>query len=64
MNLKLNIFKHRRLLKLYLSTITLVGTILTAQIATAETVMEKVARTGVLTAGTSKDAFPFAYAGH
>ncbi len=32
------------------------------QIASAETVMEKVARTGVLTAGTSKDALPFAFA--
>jgi polar amino acid transport system substrate-binding protein len=31
-------------------------------VATAETVMQKVARTGVLTAGTSKDALPFAYA--
>jgi polar amino acid transport system substrate-binding protein len=30
-------------------------------VARAETVMEKVARTGVLTAGTSKDALPFAY---
>jgi polar amino acid transport system substrate-binding protein len=30
-------------------------------IAGAETVMEKVARTGVLTAGTSRDALPFAY---
>ncbi len=30
-------------------------------VASAETVMEKVKRTGVLTAGTSKDAFPFAY---
>lgn len=29
--------------------------------ALAETVMEKVARTGTLTAGTSKDALPFAY---
>ena len=29
--------------------------------ARAETVMQKVKRTGVLTAGTSKDAFPFAY---
>lgn len=38
------------------------GTVLTTQIAVAETVMEKIARTGVLTAGTSKDAFPFAYA--
>ncbi|MTJ47871.1 amino acid ABC transporter substrate-binding protein [Dolichospermum sp. UHCC 0259] len=31
-------------------------------VAGAETVMEKVARTGVLTAGTSRDALPFAYA--
>lgn len=29
--------------------------------AVAETVMQKVARTGVLTAGTSRDAMPFAY---
>ena len=62
MNLKSNIFKHRRLLKLCLSAITIVGAVFTTQIGTAETVMEKVARTGVLTAGTSKDAFPFAYA--
>jgi polar amino acid transport system substrate-binding protein len=32
------------------------------QVATAQTVLEKVAKTGVLTAGTSKDAFPLAYA--
>ncbi len=31
-------------------------------VAGAETVMQKVARTGVLTAGTSRDALPFAYA--
>lgn len=30
-------------------------------VAGAETVMQKVARTGVLTAGTSRDALPFAY---
>lgn len=30
-------------------------------VASGETVMEKVARTGVLTAGTSRDALPFAY---
>jgi len=30
-------------------------------VVSAETVMEKVARTGVLTAGTSRDALPFAY---
>ena len=32
------------------------------QVASAQTVLEKVAKTGVLTAGTSKDAFPRAYA--
>jgi polar amino acid transport system substrate-binding protein len=31
-------------------------------LAHAETVIQKIARTGVLTAGTSKDAIPFAYA--
>ena len=36
-------------------------TIFVTQIASAETVMEKVSRTGTLTAGTSKDALPFAY---
>jgi polar amino acid transport system substrate-binding protein len=30
-------------------------------VVAAETVMQKVARTGVLTAGTSRDALPFAY---
>jgi polar amino acid transport system substrate-binding protein len=43
-----------------------VGTILSLlvplQAACAQTVLEKVAKTGVLTAGTSKDAFPLAYA--
>jgi polar amino acid transport system substrate-binding protein len=33
----------------------------TPSIAAAETVMEKIARTGVLTAGTNNDAMPFAY---
>ncbi|VEP11523.1 Periplasmic component of amino acid ABC-type transporter/signal transduction system [Hyella patelloides LEGE 07179] len=60
--MRLNIFKHRRLLRLWLSGITILSTVLTTQLAVAETVMEKVSRTGVLTAGTSKDAFPFAYA--
>jgi polar amino acid transport system substrate-binding protein len=32
------------------------------QTASAQNVLEKVAKTGVLTAGTSKDAFPLAYA--
>ena len=50
-----------RFLKLWLSSITLLGTILATQIVSAETVIEKVTRTGILTAGTSKDALPFAY---
>lgn len=54
-------FQRSKLLQLCLSSIAVLSTILTPQIATAETVMEKVARTGVLTAGTSKDALPFAY---
>ena len=52
-------------LKIYRNVTPLVfGLILSALIpgvAKAETVMEKVARTGVLTAGTSRDALPFAY---
>ena len=54
--------QRSRLSKLWLYGITLLSTVLSTQLATAETVMEKVAKTGVLTAGTSKDAFPFAYA--
>lgn len=47
-----------------LATITTLSLLLTTfipAVAKAETVMEKVARTGVLAAGTSKDAIPFAY---
>lgn len=55
-------YQRSRFSKLFLSGITLLSTVLTTQIATAETVMEKISRTGVLTAGTSKDALPFAYA--
>ena len=53
--------QHSRFSQLLFYGITLVSTVITTQIATAETVMEKLARTGVLTAGTSKDALPFAY---
>ena len=35
--------------------------VLSSQSAIAETVLEKIERTGTLTAGTSKDALPFAY---
>ncbi len=54
-------YQRSRFSKLCLYGIALLSTVLTTQIVTAETVMEKVARTGVLTAGTSKDALPFAY---
>jgi polar amino acid transport system substrate-binding protein len=37
-------------------------TLLGPQIASANSVLEKIAKTGVLTAGTSKDSSPFAYA--
>jgi polar amino acid transport system substrate-binding protein len=46
--------------------ISAVGTILFLlvpfQAVCAQTVLEKISKTGVLTAGTSKDAFPLAYA--
>ena len=35
--------------------------VLATSLVSAETVVEKIARTGTLTAGTSKDALPFAY---
>ncbi|BAZ67548.1 MAG: amino acid ABC transporter substrate-binding protein [Pelatocladus maniniholoensis HA4357-MV3] len=44
-----------------ITTLSFLLTTFTPAVAKAETVMEKVARTGVLTAGTSKDAIPFAY---
>ncbi|HHP7231672.1 MAG TPA: amino acid ABC transporter substrate-binding protein [Xenococcaceae cyanobacterium] len=50
-----------RVFKLWLSGITFLSLILATPTATAETIKEKIARTGVLTAGTSKDAIPFAY---
>lgn len=55
-------FQRGRFCQVWFYGITLLSIVLTTPIATAETVMEKVARTGVLTAGTSKDALPFAYA--
>ena len=57
-----NIYQYNKLLKLCLFGVTCLGTVVTSQSVMAETVIERVARTGVLTAGTSKDAFPFAYA--
>jgi len=44
-----------------IATLSLLLTAALPSVASAESVMQKVKRTGVLTAGTSKDAFPFAY---
>jgi polar amino acid transport system substrate-binding protein len=44
-----------------LSALGLLFVLLPAQPVFAHSVLEKVIKTGVLTAGTSKDAFPFAY---
>ncbi len=42
--------------------LALLGTSFSSQLATAETVMEKIQRTGIVTAGTSQEAPPFAFA--
>lgn len=47
--------------KLAITTLSLIFTVITPSLALGETVIQKVARTGVLTAGTSKDAIPYAY---
>lgn len=47
--------------KITVAALSLLLTAALPGVASAETVMEKVKRTGVLSAGTSKDAFPFAY---
>lgn len=57
----LNPYQYLKVLKRLLYGVTLLSVVLTSQSVMAETVMEKITRTGVLTAGTSKDAFPFAY---
>jgi polar amino acid transport system substrate-binding protein len=44
------------------ATLSLMFATAMPNLAIAETVMQKVKRTGVLTAGTSRDAIPFAYA--
>ncbi len=53
----LNIMYHKRLF----AALSVLFTLLSSQSAIAHSVLEKVVKTGVLTAGTSKDAFPFAY---
>lgn len=45
-----------------IATATLLGTLITPQLAAAESVLEKIDRTGTLTAGTNADALPFAFA--
>ncbi|MBD2412747.1 amino acid ABC transporter substrate-binding protein [Nostoc calcicola FACHB-389] len=47
--------------KIAIPILSLMFAMLMPNVAAAETVMQKVARTGVLTAGTSRDALPFAY---
>ncbi|GBE92518.1 amino acid ABC transporter substrate-binding protein [Nostoc cycadae WK-1] len=54
----INITKYT---KIAIPVISLALAAIMPNVATAETVMQKVTRTGVLTAGTSKDALPFAY---
>ena len=44
-----------------LVTLGVLSSLLLSKPAIANSVLEKVAKTGVLTVGTSKDAFPFAY---
>lgn len=53
--------KHKYLFLGAVTLLSLVSGTVVASPAQAETVMERVKRTGVLTAGTSKDAIPFAY---
>ncbi|MFH7026839.1 MAG: amino acid ABC transporter substrate-binding protein [Heteroscytonema crispum UTEX LB 1556] len=48
--------------KFAVATLSLMFATAMPGLAAAETVMQKVSRTGVLTAGTSRDAIPFAYA--
>ncbi|MBC1237995.1 ABC transporter substrate-binding protein [Nostoc linckia z18] len=47
--------------KIAIPILSIMFAMLVPHVVAAETVMEKVARTGVLTAGTSRDALPFAY---
>lgn len=47
--------------KMVIAALSLLLTAAIPGVASAESVMQKVKRTGILTAGTSKDAFPFAY---
>ncbi|OYD89539.1 amino acid ABC transporter substrate-binding protein [Nostoc sp. 'Peltigera membranacea cyanobiont' 210A] len=47
--------------KIAIPILSLMFAMLMSNVVAAETVMKKVARTGVLTAGTSRDALPFAY---
>ncbi|BAY07696.1 extracellular substrate binding-like orphan protein GrrP [Calothrix sp. NIES-2098] len=47
--------------KIAIPIFSLMFATLIPNVVVAETVMQKVARTGVLTAGTSRDALPFAY---
>lgn len=60
-NFEIKSSRHPMRNRLLLSTLGLCSSIFLAMPSMAHTIMEQVAQTGVLTAGTSKDAFPFAY---
>jgi polar amino acid transport system substrate-binding protein len=57
---------HKRVsfksLALQIATLGTIFALIVPQVVSAQTILEKVAKTGILTAGTSKDAFPLAYA--
>ncbi len=58
---EMRMHKHKSLFLGAVTLLSLVSGTVVASPAQAETVMERVKRTGVLTAGTSRDAIPFAY---
>lgn len=58
---EIRMHKHKSLFLGAVTLLSLVSGTVVASPAQAETVMERVKRTGVLTAGTSRDAIPFAY---
>ncbi len=55
-------FTHKLPQRVAIATLSILFTIIGPQLASAETVLEKVERTGTLTAGTNKNALPFAFA--
>jgi polar amino acid transport system substrate-binding protein len=62
LNHQLSSNNRRQFPTLVLLGLTLLGTAFSPRLVSAETVMEKVRRTGTLTAGTNSEALPFAFA--